>query len=153
MNQDTSNLANLNNIITSVNYLSKIQFIPTAPVETIKFKVDESEQEKSDGVYSLTGLVSSTSGGTGLAVTVTVSNNAVTSIDINNGGTGFKLGDIINIAGSSTGNGGNIKLEVTKINVTASSFGATADARDVTLGDEIQKIMVKINELINVLKT
>lgn len=153
LNQDTSNLANLNNIITSVNYLSKIQFIPTAPVETIKFKVDESEQEKSDGVYSLTGLVSSTSGGTGLAVTVTVSNNAVTSIDINNGGTGFKLGDIINIAGSSTGNGGNIKLEVTKINVTASSFGATADARDVTLGDEIQKIMVKINELINVLKT
>ena len=110
-------------------------------------------ETSSDGVYSLTGLVSSTSGGTGLAVTVTVSNNAVTSIDINNGGTGFKLGDIINIAGSSTGNGGNIKLEVTKINVTASSFGATADARDVTLGDEIQKIMVKINELINVLKT
>ncbi len=151
LNQDTSNLASLNDIINSFGFFAKAQFGPDGPVETIKFKVEESEQEKSDGTYAITGLNASTSGGSGLNVTVTVSDSVVSSVVVNNGGTDFKLGDKVIIAGSSSGNGGDITLEVRKLATTHTNYGANNDAQITTLGSEIQKLVVKLNDVIDIL--
>ena len=151
LNQDTSNLAALSDIINSFGLLAKAQFNPDGPVETIKFKVAESEDKKSDGTYAITGLTASTSGGSGLNVTVTVSDGVVSSVAVNNGGTDFKLGDKVTIAGSSSGNGGDITLEVRKLATTPTDYGATTDAQITTLGNEIQKLIVKLNDVIDIL--
>ena len=151
LNQDTSNLAALSDIINSFGLFAKAQFGPDGPVETIKFKVAESEDEKSDGTYVITGLNASTSGGSGLNVTITVSDNVVSSVVVNNGGTNFKLGDKVTIAGSSSGNGGDITLEVRKLATTHTDYGANNDAQITTLGSEIQKLVVKLNDVIDIL--
>lgn len=151
LNQDTSNLAALGDIINSFGLFAKAQFNPDGPVETIKFKVAESEDKKSDGTYAITGLNASTSGGSGLNVTVTVSDGVVSSVVVNSGGTDFKLGDKVIIAGSSSGNGGDITLEVRKLATTPTDYGANTDAQITTLGSEIQKLVVKLNDVIDIL--
>ena len=151
LNQDTSNLGALRDIINNFGLFSKAQFGPDGPVETIKFKVAESEQEKSNGTYVITGLTASTSGGSGLNVTVTVSDNVVSSIVVNNGGTNFKLGDKVTIAGSSSGNGGDITLEVRKLAVVHTDLGSADDFKFETLADEVQKLIVKLNDVIDIL--
>ena len=151
LNQDTSNLGALRDIINNFGLFSKAQFGPDGPVETIKFKVAESEQEKSNGTYVITGLTASTSGGSGLNVTVTVSDNVVSSIVVNNGGTNFKLGDKVTIAGSSSGNGGDITLEVRRLAIVHSDLGALDPTKFETLADEVQKLIVKLNDVIDIL--
>ena len=151
LNQDTSNLGALRDIINNFGLFSKAQFGPDGPVETIKFKVAESEQEKSNGTYVITGLTASTSGGSGLNVTVTVSDNVVSSVVVNNGGTNFKLGDKVTIAGSSSGNGGDITLEVRKLAVVHTDLGTADDFKFETLADEVQKLIVKLNDVIDIL--
>ena len=151
LNQDTSNLASLNKIINDFGVFAKAQFGPNAPVETIKFKVTPSEAEKNDGTYALTGLTASTSGGSGLDVTVAVSSGVVGSIVVNAGGTNFKLGDKVIIAGSSSGGGGNITLEITKLSIASTDLGASDEVRFETLADEVQKLIVKLNDVVNVL--
>ncbi len=151
LNQDTSNLAALGDIINSFGLFAKAQFGPDGPVETIKFKVAESEDKKSDGSYVITGLNASTSGGSGLNVTITVSDNVVSSVVVNNGGTNFKLGDKVTIAGSSSGNGGDITLEVRKLATTHTDYGANTNAQITTLGNEVQKLIVKLNDVIDIL--
>ena len=151
LNQDTSNLGALRDIINNFGLFSKAQFGPDGPVETIKFKVAESEQEKSNGTYVITGLTASTSGGSGLNVTVTVSDNVVSSVVVNNGGTNFKLGDKVTIAGSSSGNGGDITLEVRRLAIVHTDLGALDPTKFETLADEVQKLIVKLNDVIDIL--
>ena len=151
LNQDTSNLGALRDIINNFGLFSKAQFGPDGPVETIKFKVEISEEEKADGTYTINGLTASTSGGSGLNVTVTVSDGVVSSVVVNNGGNNFKLGDKVIIAGSSTGTGGNITLEVRKLATTHTDYGANTDAQITTLGNEIQKLIVKLNDVVDIL--
>ena len=153
LNQDTTNLANLNKIINDFGLFSKVQFGPDGPVETIKFKVEESEVKKVDGTYTVTGLNASTSGGSGLNVTVTISSEVVSSVVVNAGGTNFKLGDKVTIAGSSSGSGGNITLEVAKLAIDQNDIGSTDEVRFETLADEVQKLIVKLNEVVNILNT
>ena len=151
LNQDTSNLAALSDIINSFGLFAKAQFGPDGPVETIKFKVAESEDEKSDGTYVLTGLNASTSGGSGLNVTITVSNNVVSSIVVDNGGTNFKLGDKVTIAGASSGNGGDITLEVRRLAIVHTDLGSSDNVKFETLADEVQKLIVKLNDVVDIL--
>lgn len=151
LNQDTTNLGALRDIINNFGLFSKAQFGPDGPVETIKFKVETSEEEKADGTYAINGLTASTSGGSGLNVTVTVSGGVVSSVVVNDGGNNFKLGDKVIIAGSSTGTGGNITLEVRKLATTHTDYGANTNAQITTLGNEIQKLIVKLNDVVDIL--
>lgn len=153
LNQDTTNLANLNKIINDFSLFGKAQFGPDGPAETIKFKVAASEEEKIDATYTVTGLTASTSGGSGLDVTVAVSGGVVSSVVINAGGTNFKLGDEVTIAGSSSGGGGNITLEITRLSIASTDLGASDAVRFETLADEVQKLIVKLNNVINILNT
>ena len=73
--------------------------------------------------YSISGTVSTvalTGSGSGCTVTATVSNGVVTAVSIQNGGTGYQVGDVLTVDNSHSGvvRGAGLKFVVTAINGT-----------------------------------
>ena len=71
--------------------------------------------------YSITGTVSTvalTGSGSGCTVTATVSNGVVTNVSIQNGGTGYQVGDVLTVDNSHSGvvRGAGLKFVVLSIN-------------------------------------
>lgn len=149
--QDTSDLVSLNKIIREISLVNKVNFSGTAAVDTVKLSTEISEEDKADGSYTVSSLNSSTSGGTGLDATIIVAGNKAVSATVTDGGSGFKLGDKIIVPGTKSGGGGNIVMEVSRLNIDQTTLGTSGDTRDITLGNEIQEIIVKINTLIDIL--
>ena len=73
--------------------------------------------------YSISGTVSTvalTGSGSGCTVTATVSSGVVTAVSIQNGGTGYQVGDVLTVDNSHSGvvRGSGLKFVVTAINGT-----------------------------------
>ena len=152
-NRENSSIRAIDSIVAAARSLSRQRYSVAGPVEQVIFSPRSSDADKSDGSYTVTGLSSEDSLGEGLDVTVVVNaNGAVTSVTIDDDGDDFKLGDTVIIPGSQIGGGRDITLTVTQILTVQTDLGSTDALADQTLADEIQKLVVKVNEIIDILK-
>ena len=151
--EKSSSLRAIDSIIAEARTLGRQRYSVSGPAEQVTFNPKTSDSNKADGTYTVTGLSSEDSLGEGLNVTVTVNaNGAVTSVTIDDDGDSFKLGDTIIIPGSQIGGGRDITLTVTQILTVQTDLGSTDALADQALADEIQSLIVKVNQIIDILK-
>ena len=83
-----------------------------------------------DGTYTgkpgVTAGYTTSSSGTGLTITVTISGGVATVVTINTAGTGFEIGDTITIANTVIGGASNLIITLTAANFNSgSTYGTT----------------------------
>lgn len=124
----------------AIGNIEKASFVAYGTVATIVPTVTTGDSDRTEGTYTLTGLVSNT--GTGLNLSIDVDADGIATVaSIANPGTNFLVGDKITIPDSNLGSGGaaSVVLQVTEINLSMSSS---------KLAPQVQALTEKINEII-----
>ena len=153
ISQENASVRTINSIVSRAKSISNKVYGITGPVEAIKVVSQTTDSAKAGGTYDINDLTAVRGAGAGFDITITInSNGGVNSFTIDDDGDNFSLGDEIIIPGSSSGGGEDIKLVVTQILTVQSDLGSSDAAADQTLADEIQKLIVKVNEIIAVFK-
>lgn len=94
-----------------------------------------------DGSYTNVAVIPKTGGGEGMLLTITVSSGVVTNATITAGGTGYRVGDIVDIDNTTTDNsGGDASISITAIGDTDTLYLTNMSSEAIPQTDLIKVV-------------